>query len=100
MKNNIEKDPFVTCNAKLPLWDCAWKLLLILFLSREFIPGLEVSWLLNAEYYNCAITELEMEVSSGELRGRMLRWSGNQHLCGEALTTAPAIPPLSSIQEQ
>lgn len=67
---------------------------------REFIPGLEVNWLLNAEYYNCAITELEMEVSSGELRGRMLRWSGNQHLCGEALTTAPAIPPLSSIQEQ
>lgn len=67
---------------------------------KDFCPGLEVSWLQNANYYNCAITKLEMEIVNDELRGRIVRWSDNHHLSADALTTAPAIPPLYSIQEK
>jgi broad specificity phosphatase PhoE len=67
---------------------------------KEFIPGLEIHWLQNANYYNCAITELEMELVDGEFRGRIVRWSDNHYLRGDALTTMPAIPPLSSIREK
>ena len=67
---------------------------------KDFCPGLEINWLQNAVYYNCAITELEMEILNGELKGRIVTWSDNHYLSGDALTTAPAIPPLSSIQEK
>jgi len=67
---------------------------------KEFIPGLEIHWLQNAVLYNCAITELEMDIVNGELKGRIVNWSDNHHLSGDALTTLPAIPPLSSIREK
>ena len=67
---------------------------------KDFCPGLEISWIQNAIFYNCAMTELEMEISSSELKGRMVTWSDTHHLSEDALTTAPAIPPLSSIQEK
>lgn len=67
---------------------------------KEFVPGLDIHWLQNAVYYNCAVTELEVDVINGELRGQIVRWSDNRHLSGDALTTLPAIPPLSSIQEK
>ena len=67
---------------------------------KEFIPGLKISWLQNAVYYNCAITELDVEILNGRLSGRIVSWSDNHHLSGDALTTAPAIPPHSSIQEK
>jgi broad specificity phosphatase PhoE len=66
---------------------------------KELIPGLEISWLQNAVYYNCAITELEVEIVDGQLKGRIIRWSDHHYLSGDALTTMAAIPPLSSIQE-
>ena len=66
---------------------------------KEFIPGLEINWLQNAVHYNCAITELEVKIVEGELKGRIVRWSDNHYLSGDALTTAPTIPPLSSIQD-
>ena len=67
---------------------------------KECVSGLDIHWLQNAVYYNCAITELEMEIVNGELWGRIVRWSDNHHLSGDALTTLPAIPPLSSLQEK
>jgi 2,3-bisphosphoglycerate-dependent phosphoglycerate mutase len=67
---------------------------------KEFNPGLQISWLQNAILYNCAVTELEMDMVNGELRGRIVRWSDNDHLSGDARTTSPAIPPLSSVQEK
>jgi broad specificity phosphatase PhoE len=66
---------------------------------KELIPGLEIGWLQNAIYYNCAITELEVEILDDELQGRLVRWSDNHYLSGDALTTTAAIPPLSSIQD-
>lgn len=65
---------------------------------KEYCPGLETGWLQNAEYYNCAITELEVEVLDGELRGRIVEWANHRHLSADALSTAPAIPPLASIK--
>jgi broad specificity phosphatase PhoE len=67
---------------------------------KDFCPGPGISWLQNAVFYNCAITELEMEILSGEWKGRIVSWSDHHHLRGDALTTSPAIPPLSSIQEK
>jgi broad specificity phosphatase PhoE len=67
---------------------------------KEFVPGLDIHWLQNAIYYNCATTELEMEVLNGELKGRIVTWSDNHYLSGDALTSAPAIAPLSSIQDK
>lgn len=67
---------------------------------KEFVSRLDIRWLQNAIYYNCAITEMEMEIVNGELRGRIVRWSDNHHLSGDALTTMPAIAPLFSIQEK
>jgi broad specificity phosphatase PhoE len=66
---------------------------------KEFVSGLDIRWLQNAIFYNCAITELEMEIGNGGLQGRIVRWSDNHHLSGDALTTTPAIAPLSSIKE-
>ena len=65
---------------------------------KEFCPGLEISWLQNVEYYNCAITELEVEIVNGELEGRIVDWANYHHMHGEALTKASAIPPLTSIR--
>jgi broad specificity phosphatase PhoE len=67
---------------------------------KEFVSGLDIHWLQNANYYNCAVTELETEIVNGRLQGRIVRWSDNHHLSGDALTTTPAIAPLSSIQEK
>lgn len=65
---------------------------------REYCPGLETGWLQNVAYYNCAITELDMEIVKGELRGQIVSWARNDHLSGDAFSTTAAIAPLSSIQ--
>lgn len=65
---------------------------------KDYCPGLEISWLQNMEYYNCAITELELDMVDGELRGKIVDWASYRHLSGEALTKASAIPPLASIR--
>ena len=65
---------------------------------KDYCPGLELGWLQNVEYYNCAITELELGMVDGELRGRIVDWASYRHLSGEALTRTSAIPPLSSIR--
>lgn len=65
---------------------------------KEYCPGLEVGWLQNIEYYNCAITELELDIIDGKLQGRIIRWASYAHMSEEALTRASAIPPLASIR--
>ena len=65
---------------------------------KEFCRGLEIEWLQNVEYYNCAITELEVEIVSGELEGRIVDWANYHHMSGDAVTRASAIPPLTSIK--
>jgi probable phosphoglycerate mutase len=60
---------------------------------RELCPDLDVDWLKNAEYYNCAITELEVESGGGELQGRLIDWANYSHLSEDALTRMPGIPP-------
>jgi broad specificity phosphatase PhoE len=65
---------------------------------KDYCPGLEIGWLQNMEYYNCAVTELELGIVNGELQGRIVDWASYRHLSGEALTKASAIPPLSSIR--
>lgn len=66
---------------------------------KEFCPGLELTWLQNVEYYNCAITELEIELVNGELQGRIVNWASYDHLTEDALSRAAAIPPLASIKQ-
>jgi broad specificity phosphatase PhoE len=65
---------------------------------KEFCRGLEIEWLQNVEYYNCAITELEVEILNGELEGRIVDWANYHHMSGDAVTRASAIPPLTSIK--
>jgi probable phosphoglycerate mutase len=65
---------------------------------KEYCPGLEIGWLQNIQYYNCAITKLELEIVEGKLEGRIVRWASYDHLSEEALTRASAIPPLASIK--
>ena len=60
---------------------------------RELCPDLDVDWLRNAEYYNCAITELEVESAGGKLQGRLINWANYSHLSEDALTRMPGIPP-------
>jgi broad specificity phosphatase PhoE len=67
---------------------------------KELIRGMEIHWLQNAVLYNCSITELEIDIVNSGLKGRIVRWSDNHHLSGDARTTVPAIPPLSSIQAE
>lgn len=64
---------------------------------KEYCPGLEIGWLQNIEYYNCAVTVLELDLVSGRLQGRIMEWASYAHMSEEALTRASAIPPLSSI---
>jgi broad specificity phosphatase PhoE len=65
---------------------------------KDLCPGLEISWLQNVEYYNCAITELAIEIMDGRLKGRVVDWANYQHMSGEANTKISAIPALSSIK--
>lgn len=65
---------------------------------KEFCSGLEIEWLQNVEYYNCAITELEVEILNDKLVGRIVDWANYHHMRGEAVTRASAIPPLTSIK--
>jgi len=65
---------------------------------KDLCPGLEISWLQNVTYYNCAITELEMEIAHGESRARIVDWANYHHMSRAALTKASAIPPLASIK--
>lgn len=66
---------------------------------KDLCPGLEISWLQNVEYYNCAITELELEIVNGGFEGRILDWANYRHMSGEANTKISAIPALASIKK-
>jgi len=61
---------------------------------KELCPDLDDNWLKNAEYYNCAITELEIELVDGRLQGKLIDWANYSHLSEEALTRVPGIPPM------
>jgi broad specificity phosphatase PhoE len=63
---------------------------------REVCPDLDVDWLKNAEYYNCAITELEIESTDGRLQGRLIDWANYSHLSEETLSRVPGIPPMEA----
>ena len=60
---------------------------------REICPDLDTDWLMNAEVYNCAITELEVESAGGTLQGRLIGWADYRHLSEAALSRMPGIPP-------
>ena len=60
---------------------------------RELCPDLDAGWLQNTEYYNCAITELEIESAGGRLQGRLVDWANYSHLSEAALSRMPGIPP-------
>jgi broad specificity phosphatase PhoE len=64
---------------------------------KDVCPELEADWLKNAECYNCSVTEMEMEVSDGLPRGRLVTWAAHEHLSGEALRLVPGIPPAESL---
>lgn len=65
---------------------------------KDLCPGLEIHWLQNVEYYNCAITELAIEIVDGRLRGSVVDWANYHHMSGEANTKISAIPALASIK--
>jgi broad specificity phosphatase PhoE len=64
---------------------------------KDLCPGVDVNWLMNAECYNCSVTELEIAVLDGELCGKLIQWAIHEHLSGEALSLVPGIPPVESL---
>jgi len=66
---------------------------------RDLCPGLDITWLQNVEYYNCAITELEVDMAGGKLTGRLVDWADYNHLSEDALSRVPGIPPLESVKK-
>jgi len=67
---------------------------------KDICPGLDAAWLQNVEYYNCAITELEIDMAGGELRGKLIDWANYGHLSEEALSRMPGIPPLELVKKK
>jgi len=67
---------------------------------KDLCPGVDLGWLKNVEYYNCAITELEVDLADGQLRGRLIAWATYGHLSVDALTRVPGIPPLELVSKQ
>lgn len=65
---------------------------------KDICPGLDLNWLKNAVYYNCAVTELEIELAAGGVQGRLIDWANHGHLSEKALTRVPGIPPLESMK--
>jgi probable phosphoglycerate mutase len=65
---------------------------------KDLCPDVDINWLMNASCYNCSITELEIEVSDGRPRGKLISWSSHEHLSGEALSLVPGIPPVESLE--
>lgn len=65
---------------------------------KELCPDVDASWLMNAECFNCSVSELEIEVLDGQLRGKLIAWSNHAHLSGEASHLVPGIPPAESVQ--
>ena len=64
---------------------------------KELCPEVDVTWLLNAECYNCSISELEIEVQGGEPRGKLVAWSSHAHLSGDAVRLVPGTPPRDAV---
>jgi len=62
---------------------------------KDLCPGTDLNWLKSAEYYNCAITKLEIESRNGDLQGRLIDWANYDHLDEQALSRVPGIPPMN-----
>jgi probable phosphoglycerate mutase len=62
---------------------------------KNLCPGTDLNWLKSAEYYNCAITKLEIESRNGDLQGRLIDWANYGHLDEQALSRVPGIPPVN-----
>jgi len=66
---------------------------------KDLCPGLDINWLQNVEIYNCSVTEMEIELVEGKLKGRLVDWANYSHMSGDALTRVPGIPPLESVRK-
>lgn len=66
---------------------------------KDLCPGLDIHWLQNVEIYNCSVTEMEIELVEGKLKGSLVDWANYGHMSGEALTRLPGIPPLESVKK-
>jgi probable phosphoglycerate mutase len=64
----------------------------LLHYTLHELCDLERTWTQGRLSENCSITELELEIHDGVLRGNLLRWAGVEHIHGEAAEFVSAVP--------
>ncbi len=66
---------------------------------KALCPDVDLSELLRQENHNCSITEVEVELQDGNLRGQLLQWAACTHLSGEAAELVSGSPPREFYQK-
>lgn len=52
---------------------------------HDLCPGLDMTEVLTRANYNCAITQIELTTTNGQVRGTLKTWASIAHLHGEAV---------------
>ena len=66
---------------------------------KALCPDADLAELLRQENHNCSITEVEVELQDGNLRGQLLQWAACTHLSGEAAELVSGTPPREYYQK-
>jgi probable phosphoglycerate mutase len=59
---------------------------------KDLCPDLDVDWLRETLWDNCAFSEIELIRQDDRLRGQLLSWNQHDHLHGEAAELVPGVP--------
>jgi broad specificity phosphatase PhoE len=59
---------------------------------KDLCPDIDVGWLRNALWDNCAVTEVDLIRQGDQIHGRLVEWNHHGHLSGEAAELVPGVP--------
>jgi broad specificity phosphatase PhoE len=59
---------------------------------KDLCPDVDVNWLRDTRWDNCAVTKIDLERSGDELFGTLVRWNDHDHLSGDAAELIPGVP--------
>jgi len=59
---------------------------------KDLCPEVDVNWLRETRWDNCAITEIDLRREGDELFGKLVKWNEHGHLSGVAAELVPGVP--------
>ncbi|MGB3717896.1 MAG: histidine phosphatase family protein [Candidatus Promineifilaceae bacterium] len=59
---------------------------------KDLCPELDINWLRNSLWDNCAVAKIELNRQGDRLQGRLVSWNAHDHLTDEAAELIPGVP--------